>query len=87
MEEVVYIILEREKDKFNILYVDQIDKTDEKDFFTKNEKFKCWISHAISENHLHLSILPMWKSDKKERERIVHKTISKYNPICNQKNE
>ena len=87
MEEVVYIILEREKDRFNILYVDQSDKTDKKDFFIKNEKFKCWISYAGSENNLYLSILPMWKSDKEERERIVHKTISKYNPICNQKNE
>jgi len=87
MEEVVYIILERDKDRFNILYVDQSDKTEEKDFFIKNEKFKCWISHASSENNLYLSILPMWKSDKKERERIVYKTISKYNPICNQKNE
>ena len=87
MEEVVYIILEREKDRFNILYVGQSEKTDEKDFFTKNNKFKCWISHAGSENSLYLSILPMWKSDKEERERIVDKTVSRYNPVCNLENQ
>ena len=87
MEEVVYIIFERDKDRFNILFVDHSEKTDEKDFFTKNEKFKCWISHAGSENNLYLSILPMSNSDKEERERIVYKTISKYNPVCNAENE
>lgn len=83
MEEVVYIIFEREKDRFNILYADQCEKTEEKGFFIKNEKFKCWISHAGSENNLHLSILPMWKSTKEQREQIVHKTISRYHPVCN----
>lgn len=86
MEEVVYIIFEREKDRFNMLYVDQCEKTEEKDFFTKNDKFKCWISHAGSEKNLYLSILPMFKSDKEERERVVYKTISKYVPICNTEN-
>ena len=87
MEEVVYIIFEREKDRFNMLYIDQCEKTEEKDFLTKNEKFKCCISHAGSEHNLYLSILPMFKSDKEERERIVSKIISKYNPICNAENE
>lgn len=87
MEEVVYIILEREKDRFNILYVDHSEKTKEKDFFTKNDKFKCWISHAGSENNLYLSILPMWESCKEDRERIVNKTIDRYSPPCNLENE
>ena len=83
MEKVVYIIFEREKDRFNMLYVDHCEKTEEKDFFTKNDKFKCWISHAGSENNLYLSILPMFESEKEDLERIVYQTISKYNPVCN----
>lgn len=86
MEKVVYVIFEREKDRFNMLYVDHCEKTEEKDFFTKNEKFKCWISHAGSENNLYISILPMFESEKEDRERIVYQTISKYNPICNSEN-
>ena len=87
MEEVVYVILMRDKDRFNILYIDQSEKTEEKDFFIKNSKFKCWISHAGAEESLYLSILPMWKSVKEERDRIVNKTIAKYNPICNMEND
>jgi len=85
MEEVVYVLMAREKDTFKIIYVDQSEKTEEKDFFIKNDSFKCCISHAGSENNLYLAILPMWESDKVDRKRIVSKTITKYNPICNQK--
>ena len=83
MDEVVYIIMGRFKDTFKILYVDQSEKTKETDFFTKNDKFKCWITHAGSENNLYLSIFPMPDSDKNSRQKIVDKTIGKYNPICN----
>jgi len=87
MEEVVYVILMRDKDRFNILYIDQSEKTEEKDFFKKNSKFKCWVSHAGAEENLYLSILPMWKSVKEERDRIVKKIIARYNPICNMGND
>ena len=83
MEEVVYVILSRKKDTFNIIYVNETEKVKNSDFFTKNEKFKCWLTNTGSENNLYLSIYPMWKSDKKERERVVNHTISKYKPICN----
>lgn len=83
MDEVIYIILGREKDTFNILYVDHSEKTNKNDFFIKNEKFKCWVTHASSENNLYLSIYPMSESDENERKRIVNKTIEQYTPICN----
>ena len=69
MEEVVYVILMRDKDIFNILYIDQSEKTEEKDFFTKNPKFKCWISHAGAEESLYLSILPSYVEICKGRKR------------------
>ena len=83
MEEVVYAILARTQDTFNIIYVDESEKTDEPDFFTKNDKFKCWKSTAGTENNLYLSIYPMWKSEKKERQRLVSKAIKSYKPVCN----
>ena len=49
MDEVVYIIMGRFKDIFKILYVEQSEKTKETDFFTKNDKFKCWIVPLICE--------------------------------------
>ncbi len=83
MGEVVYIILARSKDTFNILYAAQSEKTKAIDFFTKNNKFKCWLTHSGSEDNLYLSIYPMDGSDKQDRERIVQKTITKYRPVCN----
>jgi len=83
MDEVVYIIMGRFEDIFKILYVDQSEKTKETDFFTKNDKFKCWITHAGSEDNLYLCIYPMYDSDKNNRQKIVDKTIGKYHPICN----
>ncbi|HXV51560.1 MAG TPA: hypothetical protein VD689_05475 [Nitrosopumilaceae archaeon] len=86
MEEVVYVLFSRTKDAFNILYVGESDKTNETDFFTKNEKFKCWISHGGSYESLYLAIYPMWDSKKEEREQIVKKMVTRYKPICNVEN-
>lgn len=83
MEEVVYVIFSRTKDTFNVIYVNEAEKTDKADFFIKNEKFKCWASHAGSEQNLYLSIYPMWGSEKEERQKIVNKAIARYNPVCN----
>ena len=83
MDEVVYVILARTKDTFNIIYIEQSEKTKETDFFTKNDKFKCWLTHAGSENNLYLSIYPMSDSQPEEREKIVNKAIARYQPICN----
>lgn len=85
MEEVVYVMLARTEDTFKIIYVGHSEKTKEADFFTKNDQFECWLTHAGSEKNLYLSIYPMWGSEKKEREKIVNKTIARYNPICNLK--
>ena len=87
MDEVVYVIFSRIKDIYNILYVDESEKTLETDFFTKNDKFKCWLTNAGSDENLYLAIYPMWKSDKSERERIAHKAINRYKPVCNMDNK
>ena len=83
MDEVIFVILAREKDIFNVIYVEQSEKTNQNNFFAKNEKFKCWLTHAGSEENLYLSIYLMPNSDEKDRQRIVAKAISHYKPICN----
>ena len=83
MDEVVYVIFSRDKDAFNVIYVGNSEKTNELDFFIKNEKFKCWISNAGSEDNLYLSIYLMPNSDEKDREKIVSKAIAHYKPVCN----
>jgi hypothetical protein len=83
MEAVVYIIFSKNKDAFNMLYVDETEKTDAEDFFTKNDQFKCWLSNAGNEDSVYLSIYPMWESSESQRKQLKNKIISRYKPICN----
>jgi hypothetical protein len=85
MDEVLYLILSKNKEAFQIIHVGESGKTDDAGFFTKHDKFKCWLSHA-SEQNLHLCIYPMWGSEQEQRQRIVRKIAEKYNPPCNSDN-
>ena len=84
MEAVVYIIFSKNKDVFNMLHVAETGKTEAGDFFTKNAQFKCWLSHAGSEENLYLSIYPMWESSESQRRQLENKIIARYKPVCNQ---
>lgn len=84
MEDTVYLIMARDKDRFSIIYADDCDRTSEQDFFTRNEKFKCWIKTAGREEDLYLSILPMFGSDDSGRQRVLSRIVSEYGPVCNQ---
>ena len=86
MDEVVYLIFAKKKDIFNIIYAGESGKTNELDFFTKNDRFKCWMSNAGSEENTFLAIYPMWKSNPPERKHLVDKIIAQYKPVCNQEN-
>ena len=85
MEKVVYLILSRTKDSFNIIYAGDCEKTDEKNFFITNTNFKCWIQKAGSENSLYLAILPMFRSPPSVRMGIINKILQRYKPSCNEK--
>ena len=87
MDRVVYIIFSKNKDVFNIIHVAESEKTESKDFFTKNDQFKCWLSYTGKEENLYLSIYPMWESSQSQRNQLVKKIISKYKPVCNEVNE
>ena len=81
---VAYIIFSKNKDVFNMIYVGESDETDARDFFTKNDQFKCWLSYAGKEENLYLSIYPMRESSGTERSQLIRKIISKYKPVCNE---
>ena len=83
MEKVVYLILSRKKDSFNIIYVGDCEKTDEKGFFENNQNFKTWIDITGSKNSLYLAILPMFDSNSTARHAIMKKIILHYRPACN----
>lgn len=84
MEKVVYLILSRVKDSFNIIYVGDCEKTEEKSFFVNNSNFKCWMKTAGSEDSLYLAILPMFESNQNMRKGIINKIILRYKPPCNE---
>ena len=83
MDKVLYLLLRRTKDTYEIIYAGESERTESADFFTKNDKFKCWLQNAGSEKNLYLSIYPMWDSSTEERQRLLSKIIAKYNPVCN----
>ena len=83
MEKLVFLILSRVKDNFNIVYVGNCEKTDDKSFFAQHSEFKCWIKQSGSEKSLYLAILPMFESDKDYRKNVLNKIITYYKPPCN----
>jgi len=83
MEKLVYLILSRDKDKFNIVYVGDCEKTEDKSFFLQHSQYKCWIKHSGSEKSLHLAILPLFESDSERRKIIFQKILAHYKPLCN----
>jgi len=83
MEKLVYLIMSRDKDKFNIVYAGDCEKTDDVSFFTTHPSFKCWIKESISEKSLYLAILPLFESSTEMRKNILNKIISNYKPVCN----
>ena len=70
-----------------MIYVGESDETEARDFFIKNDQFKCWLSYAGKEENLYLSIYPMRESSRSERSQLIWKIISKYKPVCNEVND
>ncbi|MGY5147328.1 MAG: hypothetical protein ACW9W4_04955 [Candidatus Nitrosopumilus sp. bin_7KS] len=83
MEKLVYLILSRDKDKFNIVYVGDCEKTDDKSFFLQHSQYKCWVEHSGSEKSLYLAILPLFEFDSERRKITIQKIIAHYKPLCN----
>ena len=83
MEKVVYLIMSRQKDSFNIIYAGDCEHTTDEGFFTNHPSFKCWTEQSGSEKLLYIEILPMFESGNDERKQVLDKIITRYHPICN----
>jgi hypothetical protein len=83
MEKVVYLIMSRQKDSFNIIYAGDCEHAADEGFFTNHPSFKCWTEQSGPEKLLYIAILPMFESGNDERKQILDKIITRYHPICN----
>lgn len=83
MEKLVYLIMSRDKEKFNIVYIGDCEKTEDKAFFVQHPKYKCWMEQSGSEKSLHLAILPMFEASPERRQNVMNKIYAQYKPQCN----
>ena len=83
MEKLVYLILSRTKDKFDMLYVGDCKKTNDPSFFTQHSRYKCWAENFGTERSLYLAVLPLFESSDVYRANVVNKIIRQYKPFCN----
>ena len=83
MEKLVFLIMSRDKDRFNIVYAGDCEKTDDKSFFVQHSGFKCWVEKSGSEKSLYLAILPLFDANKEHRQNVLNKIKARYNPSCN----
>jgi hypothetical protein len=83
MEKLVYLIMSRNDDRFNIVYVGDCENTDDKSFFIHNLNFKCWVKQSGSEKSLYVAILPLFESSTSYRQNVINKIKIRYKPICN----
>lgn len=83
MGDLVYLVLSRSKDRFNILYVDDCAHTDDKAFFVQHRQFKCWAEKAGSDSALYLAVFPMKDSKSEQRRLVMRRVLSVYRPLCN----
>jgi len=86
MEKLIYLILSKDQDKFNILYIGDCEKTENQYFFTQHQDFKCWVQKSGSEKSLYLAIFSMFESSKNHRQIVFNKILSRYKPPCNLEN-
>ena len=82
MGDLVYLVMSKNKDRFNILYVGDCSYTDDKAFFIQHKQFKCWVEKAGTDSALHLAVLPL-KDNAKQRQLVQRRILSTYRPLCN----
>lgn len=83
MEKLVYLIMSRDKDKFNLVYVGDCEKTEDKSYFVQHSQFKCWVQQSGSEKSLYLAILPLFDSPEDYRKGVIQRIMERYKPPCN----
>ena len=83
MGELLYIVLSKDRDKFNMLYAGDCEHTDDAAFFVQHKQFGCWAQRASSESALYLAVFPMKGSNASRRQMALRRILSSYKPPCN----
>lgn len=83
MGELLYAVLSRDRDRFNMLHAGDCEHTDDKAFFVQHEQFKCWVEKAGSDSALYLAVFPMKDSGAQRRQAVLRRIIRSYKPPCN----
>ena len=83
MEKVVYVILSRDKDQFQVIYADTCESTNDLSFFVDNDSFSCWMKQSGSENNTYLAILPMFDASADDRRYVLDRVLTSMKPPCN----
>ena len=83
MGELLYAVLSRDRDRFNMLHAGDCEHTDDKAFFIQHEQFKCWVEKAGSDSALYLAVFPMKDSGAQRRQAVLQRIIRSYKPPCN----
>lgn len=83
MGEILYAVLSRDRDRFNMLHAGDCEHTDDKAFFIQHEQFKCWVEKAGSDSALYLAVFPMKDSGAQRRRAVLQRIIRSYKPPCN----
>lgn len=83
MGKLIYLVMLRDKDRFNMLYAGDCEETYDGAFFVQHERFKCWVERAGSDAALYLAVFPMKDSDTGQRQAVLGRIISSYRPPCN----
>lgn len=83
MGELLYAVLSRDRDRFNMLHAGDCEHTDDKAFFIQHEQFKCWVEKAGSDSALYLAVFPMKDSGAQRRRAVLQRIIRSYKPPCN----
>lgn len=83
MGELLYAVLSRDRDRFNMLHAGDCEHTDDKAFFIQHAQFKCWVEKAGSDSALYLAVFPMKDSGAQRRQAVLQRIIRSYKPPCN----
>lgn len=81
MEDTVYVLLGRSRDRFTVVYVGECKSTSKVDYLTQNPLFGRWVRAAGGERNLYICLHQ--SPDDAVRARIVSRIASVYKPECN----
>ncbi|CAI9831164.1 MAG: hypothetical protein MPI95_05315 [Nitrosopumilus sp.] len=81
MADIVYLVLSRRDDRFDVIYAGECGHTDDRAYLVQHPEFACWSRHG-AESSLYLAVLPV-TGGAPARARVVDRLVSHCRPPCN----